>query len=128
MELRLELYRLTDNGAEPYVNMRLTPALREQLHAVLANAANDWLAEQGWDAPGGLAVRRMPPSPRETREQVRNWLKGRLAHGPALASELTAEARERGYGRRPIEKAVAELGIVKIPPGGGRNCRWALPR
>jgi len=64
--------------------------------------------------------------PRTKREAAIEWLRAELANGPAGAGAVFAAAQAAGHSVKTVRRAAAELGVVRTPPGGGRNCSWQL--
>jgi putative DNA primase/helicase len=59
------------------------------------------------------------------RDDVAAWLRDVLADGPVPVIDLQAEADERGFGWRTVERAKAEVGVEAYREGGvAGEGRW----
>ncbi|MDQ3676030.1 MAG: hypothetical protein M3401_04370 [Actinomycetota bacterium] len=65
--------------------------------------------------------------PPTEREAAQLWLKERLALGPTRAQDVFSVARVDGHSQKTIRRAADDLGVLRVPPGGGTNCKWELP-
>jgi hypothetical protein len=50
-----------------------------------------------------------------------------LAGKPVKAGVIFEDAKQYGFASKTVRRAAEDMGIVKNPPGGGRNCTWDLP-
>ena len=55
------------------------------------------------------------------------WLRLRLARGPTSAQDVFNDGRMMGHSMKTLRRAADDIGVVKTPRGGGRNCKWSLP-
>jgi hypothetical protein len=67
--------------------------------------------------------------PPAKRAAAAEWLTTYLADagGPVLASDVQEDAKQWNLNRKTLLRAADDMGVVKAPPGGGRNCTWELP-
>lgn len=64
----------------------------------------------------------------EKRAAAAEWLTGYLAqNGQTKAGVVQEDAKQRGMSAKTLRRAADDMGIVRNPPGGGRNCSWDLP-
>lgn len=69
--------------------------------------------------------------PPEKMAAACKWLTDYLANAPnyrAKAMDVHEDAMNHGHTRRTLRRAADDMGLVKDPPGGSRNCTWALPQ
>lgn len=74
----------------------------------------------------GSSVGGRPP---DKREAAAEWLTNYLAHrggGPIKSTLVMEDAKQYGIATKTLRNAATDIGIVKIPPGGGRNVTWSL--
>lgn len=68
----------------------------------------------------------------DKRATAAEWLTERLwnngNHAPVNAKLVVDDGKRGGVSAQTLRRAAKELGIVKNPPTGGRNCTWALPK
>jgi hypothetical protein len=67
--------------------------------------------------------------PPEKRAAAAEWLTTYLADagGPVLSSAIAEDAKQYGMAQKTLRRAADDMGVVKIPPGGGPKCKWDLP-
>jgi hypothetical protein len=67
--------------------------------------------------------------PPEKRAAAAEWLTTFLADagGAVLSSQIAEDAKQYGMSQKTLRRAADDMGIVKIPPGGGPKCKWDLP-
>jgi hypothetical protein len=67
--------------------------------------------------------------PPAKRAAAAEWLTTYLADAgaPVLASTVQEDAKQWNLNRKTLLRAADDMGVVKAPPGGGRNCTWELP-
>lgn len=67
--------------------------------------------------------------PPDKKAAAAEWLTLYLADagGEAKSSTVQEDAKQHGMAAKTLRRAADDMGIVKNPPGGGRNCKWALP-
>jgi hypothetical protein len=67
--------------------------------------------------------------PPDKRAAAAEWLTTYLADagGPVLASQIHEDAKQYGMAQKTLRRAGDDMGVVKNPPGGGRNVTWDLP-
>jgi hypothetical protein len=67
--------------------------------------------------------------PPQKRAAAAEWLTTYLADAgaPVLASTVQEDAKQWNLNRKTLLRAADDMGVVKAPPGGGRNCTWDLP-
>lgn len=67
--------------------------------------------------------------PPDKRTAAAEWLARRLyqSKAPVQAGKVAEDAVQDGLTRKTLRNAADDMGIIKNPPGGGRNCTWALP-
>jgi hypothetical protein len=46
---------------------------------------------------------------------------------PVPAGQVVEDAKQFGYTQKTLRRAAEDMGVIKDPPGGGRNCTWRLP-
>lgn len=83
-----------------------------------------------WDGVSTKTIDALMNEPRGStpRADAKEFLMSRLAPGPARATDICEEGRERGFAQKTIERAKADLGIESFrnPPGYGA-WDWRLP-
>lgn len=67
--------------------------------------------------------------PPDKKAAAAEWLTLVLADagGEVLSSTVQEDAKQHGMASKTLRRAADDMGIVKNPPGGGRNCKWSLP-
>lgn len=67
--------------------------------------------------------------PPDKRAAAAEWLTNYLAAKgkPIRAGLVFEDAKQYGMTAKTLRKAADDMGIVKMPPGGGRTCTWELP-
>jgi len=67
--------------------------------------------------------------PPDKRAAAAEWLTTYLvaAAAPVHSGKVQEDAKQYGMSVKTLRRAAADMGIVKTPPGGGRNCVWDLP-
>jgi putative DNA primase/helicase len=71
--------------------------------------------------------------PNDKRQAAAEWLTKYLAKAivagdaPVLSSKVQEDAKHYGMASKTLRRAAEDMGVVKTPPGGGRNCKWDLP-
>jgi hypothetical protein len=67
--------------------------------------------------------------PPDKRADAAEWLTNYIwAYGkPVPAGLLQEDAKQRQISTKTLRRAADDMGVVKNPPGGGRNCTWDLP-
>lgn len=67
--------------------------------------------------------------PPEKRAAAAEWLTTYLADAnhAVKSSVVQEDAKQYGMSAKTLRRAAEDMGIVKTPPGGGRNCTWDLP-
>lgn len=67
--------------------------------------------------------------PPDKRAAAAEWLTTYLAEagGPVKSSVVQEDAKQYGMASKTLRRAADDMGVVKAPPGGGRNCTWDLP-
>jgi hypothetical protein len=67
--------------------------------------------------------------PPEKRAAAAEWLTTYLADagGAVLSSAIAEDAKQYGMSQKTLRRAADDMGVVKIPPGGGPKCKWDLP-
>lgn len=66
--------------------------------------------------------------PPDKRAAAAEWLTNYLhASGPIMAGKVIEDAKQYGMTTKTLRRAANDMGIVRTPPGGGRNCTWELP-
>lgn len=65
----------------------------------------------------------------DKRAAAAEWLTQYLADkGKAVKAGLVMEdAKQYGLTSKTVRRAADDMGVVRQPPGGGRNCTWDLP-
>lgn len=68
-------------------------------------------------------------APDAKRKDATEWLIAYLANAgePVKAGELIEDAKAKDMSVKTLKRAAQEIGVVRNPPGGGRNCTWELP-
>jgi hypothetical protein len=67
--------------------------------------------------------------PPDKRAAAAEWLTTYLAEAgePVKGSTVQEDAKQYGMSIKTLRRAADDMGVVKDPPGGGRNCTWDLP-
>lgn len=67
--------------------------------------------------------------PPDKRAAAAEWLTNYLAMAakPVLSGKVQEDAKQYGMATKTLRRAADDMGVVKAPPGGGRNCTWDLP-
>lgn len=67
--------------------------------------------------------------PADKRAAANEWLTMYLANqgGPTPVGQVMEDAKQYGLSSKTTRRAAEDMGVVKNPPGGGRNCTWDLP-
>jgi hypothetical protein len=66
--------------------------------------------------------------PADKRAAAAEWLTTYLAeNGPTKSSTVQEDAKQYQMAAKTLRRAAEDMGVVKNPPGGGRNCTWDLP-
>lgn len=67
--------------------------------------------------------------PPDKRAAAAEWLTTYLADagGPVKSSVIQEDSKQYGMSSKTLRRAADDMGVVKTPPGGGRNCKWDLP-
>lgn len=67
--------------------------------------------------------------PPDKRAAAAEWLTNYLAQagGPIKSSTIQDDSKKYGMASKTLRRAADDMGVVKHPPGGGRNCTWDLP-
>lgn len=67
--------------------------------------------------------------PADKRADACEWLTNYMVGkgGPVPASRVMDDARSNSMAIKTLRRAAEDMGIVRNPPGGGRNCTWDLP-
>lgn len=75
--------------------------------------------------PGARTVGR----PADKRQAAAEWLTNYLAAAgkPVHAGKIAEDAKQYGMASKTLKRAAQDMGVVKAPPGGGRNTTWDLP-
>jgi hypothetical protein len=65
----------------------------------------------------------------DKRAAAAEWLTKYLASAgkPVKGGDVKEDAKQFGLTSKTLMRAAEDMGIVKVPPGGGRNCTWDLP-
>jgi len=67
----------------------------------------------------------------DKRAQAGEWLVKFLATAdggkPVKAGMVMEDAKQYGLTAKTVRRAADDIGIIRQPPGGGRNCTWELP-
>lgn len=65
----------------------------------------------------------------DKRAAAAEWLTKYLAEKgkPTKAGDVIEDAKQFGLANKTVRRAADDMGVVKAPPGGGRNCTWDLP-
>jgi hypothetical protein len=68
-------------------------------------------------------------APDAKRKDATEWLIAFLANAgePVAAGEVIEQAKKKGMAVKTLKRAAQEIGVLRNPPGGGRNCTWELP-
>lgn len=71
----------------------------------------------------------VPGRPPEARDRAMDWLRFRLVSGRQVsATTVYDDAAKAGMSPKTLKRAAEDLGVVKVPAGGGRTCKWRLPK
>ncbi len=113
-----------NNLAEPPAGLAFAisgePACITWEHDPVTMTANDVLAAQnGGDRSDGCNGDR-----RSKRDEAADWLRGHLADGPKLGSEVLAEAKADGFSARTLERARATAGVRPVKIGYESGWYW----
>ena len=67
--------------------------------------------------------------PPDKRAAAAEWLTTYLADAdePVASGTVHEDAKQWGMSTKTLRRAADDMGVVKNPPGGGRNCTWDLP-
>jgi hypothetical protein len=67
--------------------------------------------------------------PADKRAAAAEWLTNYLATAakPVHSGKIQEDAKQYGMASKTLRRAADDMGVVKNPPGGGRNCTWDLP-
>jgi hypothetical protein len=67
--------------------------------------------------------------PPDKRAAAAEWITTYLASagGPVHSGKVQEDAKQYQLSAKTLRRAAEDMGIVKHPPGGGRNCTWDLP-
>lgn len=67
--------------------------------------------------------------PPDKRAAAAEWLTNYLykAGVPVQAGKVIEDAKHYGMTLKTLRRAAADMGVIRNPPGGGRNCTWELP-
>lgn len=67
--------------------------------------------------------------PPDKRAAAAEWVTQYLAKagGPVKSGTVQEDAKQYGMSAKTLRRAADDMGIVRNPPGGGRNCTWDLP-
>jgi hypothetical protein len=67
--------------------------------------------------------------PPDKRAAAAEWLTTYLADagGPVKATVIGEDAKQYQMSAKTLRRAAEDMGVVKIPPGGGRHVKWDLP-
>jgi putative DNA primase/helicase len=68
----------------------------------------------------------------DKRAAAAEWLTTHLANAYASgqtkkAGDVLEDGKQYGLATKTIRRAADDMGVVRTPPGGGRNCTWQLP-
>jgi AAA domain len=68
-------------------------------------------------------------APDDKRKDAVQWLIAYLANAgePVKSGQLFEDARAKKMAVKTLKRAANEIGVIRNPPGGGRNCTWELP-
>ena len=68
-------------------------------------------------------------APDAKRKDATEWLIAFLANEgePVSAGEVIEAAKAKAMAVKTLKRAAQEIGVIRNPPGGGRNCTWELP-
>jgi hypothetical protein len=71
----------------------------------------------------------VPGRPPDKRAAAAEWLTRLLfdAGKAVKAGDVLEDGKHYGLSSKTIRRAADDMGIIKKPPGGGRNCTWELP-
>lgn len=70
---------------------------------------------------------RKPDKRAEAAEWLASHMAITLAAKPIKAGQIFEDGKQYGLSSKTIRRAADDMGIVRNPPGGGRNCTWDLP-
>lgn len=70
-----------------------------------------------------------PGRPPDRRRAAAEWLSKLLFDKgkPVKAGAVFEDAKQYGLSAKTVRRAADDMGVVRKPPGGGRNCTWELP-
>lgn len=65
----------------------------------------------------------------DKRAAAAEWLVQYLvaAGQPVKAGDVMEDGKQHGLASKTVRRAADDMGVVRNPPGGGRNCTWDLP-
>jgi hypothetical protein len=64
----------------------------------------------------------------DKRAAAAEWVTQYLAqNGASKAGDVIEDAKQFGLANKTVRRAADDMGVVRTPPGGGRNCTWDLP-
>lgn len=68
--------------------------------------------------------------PDNKRAAAAEWLTNYLAAAgkPVQAGKVMEDSKQYNMNTKTLRRAAAEMGVLRNPPGGGRNCTWELPQ
>lgn len=68
--------------------------------------------------------------PPDKRASAAEWLTMYLyGEGkPVKAGTVMEDAKQHGLSSKTVRRAADDMGVLRNPPGGGRNCTWDLPQ
>lgn len=68
--------------------------------------------------------------PPDKRAAACEWLTNYLfdAGEPVKSGQVMEDAKQYGMSAKTLRRAADEMGVLRNPPGGGRNCTWELPQ
>jgi hypothetical protein len=68
--------------------------------------------------------------PPNRRSQAAEWLSNYLleAGHPVPSGQVFEDAKHHGMTNKTLRRAADDMGVLRDPPGGGRNCTWELPK
>lgn len=67
----------------------------------------------------------------DKRADAAEWLASHMAvtlgGQPVPAGQIMEDAKQVAMAAKTVRRAADDMGIIRNPPGGGRNCTWDLP-